>query len=91
MWKHGINSFFFSYVTIFISTIIPKQSTDYVIKQKDIWLNREKDISSSIKTRLLVHNTEHFVSAEKNTLFLYDGTKCSVKGNKVFSIMKQSV
>jgi hypothetical protein len=40
-------------VTIFISTIIPKQSTDYVIKQKDIWLNREKDVSSSIKTRLL--------------------------------------
>ena len=38
---------------IFISTIIPKQSTDYVIKQKDIWLNREKDVSSSIKTRLL--------------------------------------
>jgi len=53
LWKHGINSFFFSYVTIFISTIIPKQSTDYVIKQKDIWLNREKDVSSSIKTRLL--------------------------------------
>ena len=26
-----------------------------------------------------------YVSAEKNTLFLYDGTKCSVKGNKVFS------
>ncbi len=54
-------------------------------------MNIRYPIYEGVYRILTVHNTEHFVSAEKNTLFLYDGTKCSVKGNKVFSIMKQSV
>ena len=42
--------------------------------------------------KILMGMSSYFLSTlPKNTLFLYDGTKCSVKGNKVFSIMKQSV
>ena len=39
----------------------------------------------------LVHSAEHFVLATENKVFLYDETKCSFKGNKVFPLMKQTV
>ena len=58
MWKHGINSFFFSYVTIFISTIIPKQSTDYVIKQKETLWDIAKKFFTTVEAIMEVNQKE---------------------------------